>query len=281
MKKKIRRFIEIKQNKSTTHALSSTMSYIKYRFSLPDKQDIYWNIKGGTQTLSIDEVSAEFDATTDRGGHKIRWMFDAEEQFLKDIINELDEDDIFFDIGANLGIFSCFAASVITQGHIVAFEPYPPNFHQLKQNISYNTNESNYTTLEVALSDSNGIINFTSPDGDPGNQTANISPTGDSIEVKEVTGDKLVDGGSIPAPTVVKLDVEGAEPRVIDGLEESLNNSSCRLFYCEIHLPTEYRPSAEDYGESVESILRKITELGFDIVYNETRGNEVHVKATK
>lgn len=274
MRQKMRRFIEIQQNRGTAHALSSAKSYTKNRVGVDGLKNRYWDFKGGTQTLAIGDLRADFDATTDRGGGTIRWMYDAEEQFLTDIINDLNEDDVFFDVGANLGIFSCFAASRITQGHIVAFEPYPPNVRQLKRNLSYNADKSDYDILDVALSDSHGSISFTSPDDDPGNQTANISPTDDSIEVEAITGDELVDGGSVPSPTVVKIDVEGAEPLVIDGLEKSLNKSSCRLLYCEIHLPTEYRPSAEDYGESQESILRKISELGFDIVYNETRGND-------
>jgi len=279
VKRNINRFIEVRRDQGTMQALSSTISYINpnLRSRLENK---YWNFKG-TQTLSIGDLQAQFDATTDRGGDTVRWMYDAEKEFLTDIINDLNEDDVFFDVGANLGIFSCFATSAITQGHIVAFEPYPPNIRQLKRNLSYNAAESDYDILDVALSDSHGSINFTSPDDDPGNQTGNISPTGESIEVEAITGDELVDDGSVSSPTVVKIDVEGAEPLVIDGLEDSLNNSSCRLLYCEIHLPTEYRPSVETYGESRESILRKISELGFDIVYNETRGNEVHVKAKK
>jgi FkbM family methyltransferase len=281
MKQNISRFIEIQQNRGTTHALSLTKSYIEDRIGVTELKNRYWNLKGGTQTLSIGNLQAEFDATTDRGGDTIRSMYNTEKPFVNDIINSLREDDILFDIGANLGIFSCFAASTITQGHIVAFEPYPPNVRQLNRNLSYNADESGYDILEVALSDSHGTTNFTSPDGDPGNQTGNISPTGDSIEVKTITGDELVDGGLVPSPTVVKIDVEGAEPLVINGLENSLNNNSCRLLYCEIHLPAEHRPSAEDYAESRESILRKISEFGFDIVYTKQRWNEVHIKAKK
>lgn len=281
VKRNINRFIEIRRDQGTKQALSSTISYINpgLRSKLENK---YWNFKGGTQTLSIGDLQAQFDATTDRGGNTVRWMYDAEKRFLTDIMNDLNEDDVFFDVGANLGIFSCFATSAITQGHIVAFEPYPPNIRQLKRNLSKNADGSNYNVLDVALSDSHGSINFTSPEDDPGNQTGNISPTGESIEVEAITGDDLVDDGSVSSPTVVKIDVEGAEPLVIDGLEDSLSNSSCRLLYCEIHLPTNGgRPSVEDYGESQESMLRKISELGFDIVYNETRGGEVHVKAKK
>jgi FkbM family methyltransferase len=280
MKQNIRRFIEIQQDRGTVSALRSTKSYIGNLVGLSWVKNRYWGIKGGTQTLSLGDLSAEFDATTDCGGDTIRWMYDAEHRFLRDIIIDLNEDDVFFDVGANLGIFSCFAAQVISQGHIVAFEPYPPNVSQLRQNLSYNANESDYDVIDVALSDSQGALNFSSPSDDPGNQTANISPTGESIEVQTLPGDEFVDDASVSSPTVVKIDVEGAEPLVIEGMTESLMRS-CRILYCEIHLPRGHRPSAEDYGENEESMLEKISELGFEIVYDETRGSEVHVKAEK
>ncbi|MXV60955.1 FkbM family methyltransferase [Natronorubrum sp. JWXQ-INN-674] len=274
MEQKIRRFVEIQHNHGTISALNSTKSYLKNK---------YWNVKGGTQTLTIGNLSAEFDATTDRGGDKIRWMCNAEERFLKDISNELKDDDVFFDIGANLGVFSCFASQVVSRGHIVAFEPYPPNYRQLNRNLSYNAPSSSYDVFDIALSNSQGSIEFSSPSNDTGNQTANISPTGDSIEVQEIPGDQLVTDRSVPSPTVVKIDVEGSEPLVIDGLEESLNHSSCRILYCEIHLPKKSgsRPSVEYYGESQKSMLEKISKLGFDITYSEKRDREVHVKAEK
>lgn len=282
MKQSIQRFIEIQQNRGTVSALRSTKSHIGNR-TKANLKDKYWAIRGGTQTLSIGDTSAEFDATTNKGGEKIRWMYDAEDKFLQDLVSDLNKDDIFFDIGANLGIFSCFAAQVISQGHVVAFEPYPPNTSQLKQNLSYNANKSDYDVLDVALSDSQGTIDFTAPNDDPGKQTGHIDPTSDSIAIQAVPGDQLVGDGSIPSPSVVKIDVEGSEPLVIDGMENSLNNSTCRLLYCEIHLPSGDggRPSVEDYDESIESMLEKISELGFEIVYNELRGKEVHIKAKK
>lgn len=282
MRQNIHRFIQIQQERGIKSALGSTKSYISNRLE-PVKllKNKYWDINGGTQTLSIGNQLAEFDATTDCGGDTVRWMYNAEERFLNDMLSELNQDDVFFDIGANLGIFSCFASSIVSEGHVVAFEPYPPNVAQLTQNLSYNANESDYDVLDVALSDSRGTVNFSSPDNDPGNQTANIIPAGDSIEVETVAGDELLDDDTIQSPTVIKIDVEGAEPLVFDGLEHTLNDSSCRLLYCEIHLPTECRPSVEDYDESKESMLRRISEFGFDIVYSETRGNEVHVKGLK
>lgn len=281
----ISRFIQISKDRGIVTAIKSTISYLQNQFDANDLKDIYWNVLGGSQTLSLVGVSAEFDARTDRGGGLIRRMYDGEQEFLSDILNELDQDDVFFDIGANIGLFSCFAGQVISEGHVVAFEPYPPNVRQLRQNLSYNLSESRYKVCDVVLSNSRETVDFTAPDNDPGNQIGNISPVGESIEVQAVSGDELVTENKIPEPNVVKIDVEGAEPFVIDGLAKKLRNDNCRLLYCEIHLPRRKsgssRPSVEDYGETQESILEKITKLGFEVEYTKLRDREVHVKAVK
>lgn len=277
----IKRLLEIRRSEGTVNALNST---IKYFGNWVDFKSIFWDLRGGTQHITIGDITAKFDATTTHGGDTIRWTYDSEEKFIKDIIEELEDDDVFFDIGANLGIFSCFAIQAMSQGHVVAFEPSPQNVSQLQKNICYNGDKNDFSILDVALSDSEGTINFTQPaDDDIGNQTGNISPTGNSIKVQSITGDKAVEDGSIPHPSVVKIDVEGAEPLVIQGLKDTLSREACRLLYCEIHLPKDKnsRPSVKDYGEFRDSILRMITNLGFDIIYTERRGSEVHVKAQK
>lgn len=238
---------------------------------------------GGTQKLSAGGLYAEVDGETAYGGSSIRWAYNTEKEIIIDIMTELNEDDVFFDIGANLGIYSCFAVQMLSHGHVVAFEPYPPNVDQLKQNLRYNADTSEYEVLDVALSNSSGTVEFTAPDDDIGNQTAHINPNDDSICISKIPGDKLVADGSIPSPTVVKIDVEGVEPLVIDGLEKNLSKDSCRILYCEIHLSKGDggRPSVGDYNESQESMFQKISELGFDIVQTERRGPEIHAKCKK
>lgn len=281
MKDHIRRFLEYCRVEGVVSASVATVEYIK---DYIDIKSTFWDLRGGTQQLAIGDTSARFGATTTRGGDTIRWTYRSEKPFIKDIIDELNEGDVFFDIGANLGVFSCFAVQAMSQGHVVAFEPSPQNVDQLRRNMHYNGGKTEYSIQDVALSDSGGTIDFTqSADGDVGNQTGNINPNGNSIEVQSVTGDKLVENNSIPNPSVVKIDVEGAESLVIKGLKNTLCRETCRLLYCEIHLPKEggSRPSVKDYGESQESVLSMITNLGFDVIYTERRGSEVHVKARK
>lgn len=237
----------------------------------------YWDWKGGTQELEIGGRSAQFEASTDSGGGIIRWLYLNERQMASEILEELNKDDVFFDVGANIGFFSCFATNYLSDGLVVAFEPHPPNVEQLQKNLSYNHDE-NARVQEVALSDTNGEIQFTNTNGL--SQTAAFSSNADAPTVKQIKGDDLV-CHSLPIPSVVKIDVEGAEPRVINGLEETLSKPECRVVFCEVHLPRENRPSIRDHGYELEDVFETIEECGFSITTKEKRGDEIHLKAQK
>ncbi|QAU12260.1 FkbM family methyltransferase [Halorubrum sp. BOL3-1] len=246
-------FVKICKSKSITKALADTKSYISHNINpIQSIRNRYYDWKGGTQDLCLNGVTAQFDAKSKNGGDNLRVMYESEDFFLQDMLEELDDGDVFYDIGANIGIFSCFAAQKMDVGHIVSFEPYPPNVNQLHKNLLYNADKSDFTLFDIALSNSDGSVEFSSPDKRAGHQTGNISPSGPSIDVKSTPGDKLIDERTLPEPTVVKIDVEGSEPLVIQGLEDTLKADTCRILYCELHLPRadRGRPSIMDYGET-------------------------------
>jgi len=56
-----------------------------------------------------------------------------ESELLSDLIDTLEPDDVFWDVGANIGVFSCFAAQKLIDGSVIAFEPFPPNVQQLEK----------------------------------------------------------------------------------------------------------------------------------------------------
>ncbi len=242
--------------------------------------DRYWALRGGTRELTIGPTSARFDASPVYGGDAIRWMYLNERQFARALFTELNSDDIFFDVGANVGFFSCFAANRLSDGTVFAFEPFPPNVGQLRRNLRYNDHE-NAEVEPVALSDATGTAQFTALDeGGVGGQTPSFSSGSDGFSVKKYAADDLIDE-CVPAPSVVKIDVEGAEAQVIKGMREGLLNDRCRMLMCEIHLQQEGRPSANDYGQKPEDVLDTIRELGFSVSKRHRRGNEVHLVAEK
>lgn len=246
-------------------------------------EDFYWNIKG-VQSITINGISATFEASLDSGGDVIRWMHRIEKEFLLDLIDELKTNDTFYDVGANIGVFSCFALQRVSDGRVIAFEPYPPNVEQLHRNLQLNEGEDRAEVIEVALMDSRKPVLLAVPNSEEvGSGTIGIATEteGESIRVSGRTGDELVANGVVPPPDVVKIDVEGSESMVIDGLWDTLASESCRLLYCEIHTPAEGRSSVEDYGRSPDEVLEQIRKLGFKVKWRKERGTEIHVKAKK
>lgn len=243
---------------------------------------LYWNLRGGTQRLSVAGVTAEFEASTQYGGDQVRWGVKHEREMLVDFLENVQADDVVYDVGANVGVYTCFASRKVNDGTVVAFEPYPPNIEPLERNIGLNNGRGQ--VLDVALSNTAGTVEFGSPRShDAGGATASMTRSAGTEGFSATTerGDELIDKGTIPQPTVVKIDVEGAEPLVIDGLRAALLNDECRLLYCEVHKPSERRPSIDDFGATYEEFCEELRALGFALEVLVERPFEVHLKGTK
>jgi FkbM family methyltransferase len=166
---------------------------------------------------------------------------------------------------------------------VVIFEPNPHNLSRLRRNLELN--DISPRVVAIALADTSGRIPFDHPTLDQREWKAKGSiapaPQTDSVDVDARAGDELVDAGEIPAPTVVKIDVEGAESLVIDGLQDTLARDKCRLLYCEIHQQSDQRRSTKTYGATPEATVGAIEALGFATEQIAERPAEVLLKGTK
>lgn len=245
------------------------------------RDKIYVEVKG-KYTISAGDIEVSFSAPSYTLVRRNKGRFTSEQNVIIDLLQELDEDDIFYDVGANTGLYSLFTAKKCSE--VVSFEPYPPNTKIFRKDITRNS-LSNVELYEIALSDSNGKITFSQPaEEDIGYGSSSIvnKETQNSIEVPTKTGDNLISENNLSPPTVIKIDVEGSEPLVIDGLEESLSKSNCKLIYCEVHLSdVDHRPSIYDFDTNLEDIKSQLRECGFSIEEIEDRGSEVFLKGRK
>jgi len=239
----------------------------------------------GWYSFTLENNTVTFSAPTPTMVRRNRMRFKSEKKELRDFLNEIEEDDVVYDIGANTGLYALFAAEACPDGEVIAFEPYPPNLSLLKQDIDRNQLQ-NVKIIDVALSNSVGSIEFSQPDEDDigyGSSAIEPSKSGATIEAPTKTGDQLIADGEIPAPNVLKIDVEGSEPLVLDGLETTLSASSCRTVYCEVHLSgPDKRPSVEEFGSSPEDLQNRLEEFGFIVEeLDRRRENEIFYKAYK
>ncbi|AHG01092.1 hypothetical protein HALLA_16225 [Halostagnicola larsenii XH-48] len=225
----------------------------------------YWRFRG-SRTFEFDGVEATFD-TQGRAARSLQIFDSGERKMVRDLLSELEEDDVFWDIGAHIGFHSSFAGQRARR--VEAFEPTPGTARQAGKHLERNGVDA--TVHEYAMWDADETLTL-DPDS--------AATDGESVTVPAHRGDTLVDDG-LAQPNVVKIDVEGAEPRVVDGMAETLADDRCRTVYCEIHRPAETRPSVEDHGSSVEQFLESLRDLGFTVETIEDRGLDLHVKGTK
>ena len=157
----------------------------------------------------------------------------------------LHQGDIFWDIGANIGLTSLPAARIISKsGKIVAVEPSPGNVALLKRHITLNENENIVTIIEAAVCDQDGgTITFSLIDD-------GLSPCNSLMFSESVNGDapKISKEITVPAisldgllakqgqsPNLVKIDVEGAELKVLKGATQLLSSQSAPILLLAVH----------------------------------------------
>lgn len=244
---------------------------------------VYWDIRR-VQNITIGGARAKFDARVNHGGRENRLRVFREYEQLVDFVQSLQSDDTVYDIGANTGLYACFAGVNCSQGSIYAFEPYSPNVRQLERNLEYNSLQ-NVESYEIALSDTDGNIQFEQPSEDKiGYGSASIG-LGDkeTVEVPARSVDEMISQGEIEPANVVKIDVEGAEPLVLLGMENFLSSDACRLVYCEYHLPdeSEMRPGSDEFGMSLNDMKEYFEDFGYDVEEFDRRANELVLKCTK
>lgn len=238
----------------------------------------------------VGDVSARFSVESAAS----QWWFEdttlgGERPVVADVVARLDGDDVFLDIGANVGLYSCLAGSA--GGTVVACEPHPATADRLTRNLAENDVGAEVVRKALGSTAGRGILQ--TPSGDPSNGKHRLvtpeatdggsgralsagrdtpdgsgdrvsSPTAaETRRVAVETGDALVASSGASQPTVVKIDVEGAEAAVLSGLQETLGHPACRLVYCEIHpgrlgerggSPELVRETLRAHGFTVETL---------------------------
>ncbi|KAA3616672.1 MAG: FkbM family methyltransferase [Calditrichaeota bacterium] len=136
---------------------------------------------------------------------------------------------VFFDIGANLGIYSLLF-SEFSKTKVFAFEPTPSTFQKLNANLAYNKRD-NVVAINKAISRDNGICCFSNKPYSSVNKIIKNDQHIDSIEVEKLTISSFCSKNDIK-PDFVKIDVEGFELDVLLGFNSILEK--VQVFVIEI-----------------------------------------------
>lgn len=232
-----------------------------------------------TATIEAGGYSARFHTTTYSEVAKIGGGTIVERAVMDDLVAQIRPGDVFYDIGAHLGVYACLGALAAGEdGRVVAFEPFPPNVKRLRENVRLNELDGRVDVFDRALSDADDTVEFQVTDdvcGATGNGLE-IDEDESRISVKTNRGDTVVMAMEQPAPNVVKIDVEGAEQKVLDGFENTLARETCHTVYCEVHCE-----SLPKHGGSPEAVESELEELGFRVKRIAERGPTYFLRGSR
>jgi len=194
------------------------------------------------------------------------------------IENFINEGDVLYDVGANVGAYSLVASKFFDgKVQVYAFEPAYLNFTQLCKNTALNGCEGSIVPFQVALSDETGIEIFNLYNLFPGGAIhalgEAIDPNGEAFipaskqPVLSYRTDDFIRQFQIPVPNHIKIDVDGTEFSVLKGMDETLDDKSVRSMLLELN---------EGRGHTSE-IMAFMTAKGFRLE-SKHRTNHIFVR---
>jgi len=204
--------------------------------------------------------------------------YGGEREFLERFMESLESNDVVFDIGASVGLFTVHAAACLGNGEVIAFEPDPETAKRLKHNVQLNS-FSNVRYVSWAVSDISGEAVLFS-DGVSGYaptlREQKNRPGAAKGQVKVLTRalDEAIMSGDLPLPTVLKIDIEGAEVLCLRGALKLVRGelgAKPRLIFLEIH--PDFLPS---FNSSIEEVHSFVLNHGYSVVWQEKRDTQIH-----
>jgi FkbM family methyltransferase len=178
----------------------------------------------------------------------------------------LEPGHTFVDIGANLGFFSLLAAHLVgSRGAVWAFEPQPEMFESLRRSLLLG-GLTNVVCFPMALTDHEGDATFyADPNGLAsslvGERSRRMRRYSSAFRVRADSLDRVAQRSGLDARGIrlVKVDVEGEEPRTIAGMLGTLEAAGCPPVWCEVRGP---RGSTRAPG-TYELVRERLAPLGY------------------
>jgi len=168
------------------------------------------------------------------------------------VLHFLRKDDLFIDIGANIGSYTVLAGGHIG-ANVISIEPAPQTFAHLQRNIAINQMNNNVRAYNIALGSEKGELSFTTS-LDTMNHVATATDT-DTIQVPVDALDTILEKEA--DPVLLKIDVEGFETHVLSGASNTLSRNKLKAIIIELN------GSGEKYGYDERKLHERLLENGY------------------
>jgi len=180
-------------------------------------------------------------------GNSVVWRVDSffsKEPETIEWIDSFDDGDVFWGIGANIGVYSMYAA-VSRKVRVLSFEPSSANYFMLNRNIEVNNLDDLVCAYCMAFENRDVISVLHMRDTDLG---AALSSFDDPTDESGKQFDAVFKQGSVgfsidsfirtftpPFPNRIKIDVDGAEDRIIAGAQQTLCDDRLKSISIELN----------------------------------------------
>ena len=171
-------------------------------------------------------------------------------------INSFNQEDIFYDVGSNIGLYSCYAAKQ-KKIKTYSFEPSVFNLEVLVKNININLLNELITVIPISLYKNNAVSEFNLSNIENGGALSSFSEKfthdGNNMDISffyktlGITLDKCIDLFRLPQPDHIKKDVDGIKHMILMGAKKTIKNTKSILI--------EINENFLDQSKNVEEIL--------------------------
>lgn len=235
------------------------MAYMPLRYHLyyyiysllSNKKTVIRNIQNNKMVLNLH----------DKGLSKQLFFYNYREPNCTELTKKLLQPGMtVLEIGANIGYYALIESKAIGKtGSIHAFEPFSQNFEILKKNVAINNYDDRVTLYNKAVSNVSGTNKIFIPK--KMNRCNMLSSNGEKYEtVESITIDGFFDKKF--APDFIRMDVEGFEYYIFDGMINTLKKTKDCIVYMEYH-PYLIEKEGLDYHKPIELLFS----LGFSPIY--------------
>jgi FkbM family methyltransferase len=181
------------------------------------------------------------------------------------LLHVLRAEDLFVDIGANVGSYTILACAVVgAKGY--CFEPVPSTFERLMSNLRINNLSDRVKAVNLGMSDKEGELIFTTDENCSNHVVADGEKALQVVPVKVLPLDSVIPGHS---PSLIKIDVEGFETPVLRGARSTLKSENLHSVIMELN------ESGSRYGFREDEIIKTMSNDGFELYTYEPFSREL------
>jgi len=219
----------------------------------------YHSVKLNHQKKSFSLFISPNNGTVD----EYIYLYGIYEPSILDVIAKyLKKDDVFIDIGANIGQHSMFAASIVEKnGKVYSFEPIPRIYKQLLDSVHINKFNNIVNVYNLALGEKDNVQTlYISSKNIGGSSLIKTQGADEKIEVKMTKGDNIL--LQLQQVNFIKIDVEGYEYEALSGISATLEHHHPIII---LEFNGELYNRNSNHGDKIITLLNNLGYSLYDI----------------